>query len=958
MRDSIWSRFFRWVVFCLCFILFPLVLLNAGLQLSLQRQWEKYTEGQARRVTMRMEEILRATKERNFYYDLIDRLATHILAVSDRPILQERLAESFVKRYAGLIDLYLTGPQGDLFYPQQLPQGVTRFMVRKLHEIFVDFPANIQALVQQRKILWYFVGDDPDVADFLQMESSRRMAEIYPMGRRSMLYGKATPVGGVVGQVHKGARETWFPIRVLTEASNRKKRKLVLGLFSRDHFSGESLLNTTELSAVSQCLASIDHSAREWFVVGHLLVRVMVLDSNNKFWGMMRLDPVHEGMTWKNRALVYSILFFLLICGLSFGFLVMQWRVWFSIRWKLIGLFGIATGLPLVVLFVTGYDYLQRTEQNLKADAFSSLHESVKSLDQKFPQIIRDYKGVFARLQRNVKDPESEHELNVFLQQLGKKQEEMGFNTPKIAKKDGSLIGGDKKDKKQDDHFLLSLGIELMGRFNKAMGFKQELAAPPKQSVEALMLGDKHLSGMVAGLFKNLGEITRVSFGRAAERFLYMNVFQDAKGMAQSLFYLTIPSKYLFRTYLQKYMLLRQREIPYSRLFAFHQDEDAFHVPEGIGQEVWLKNFVERIQSRRSAVNDEIVLNGQTYLAVGIPGSQVDQYSLIHILPLAEVIALKQQLTTNLLLFGMLSLALSMAVGFMLSGQFLTPIGALAEGVQAINEGRFQHRVESLSDDELGQLSNSFNSTMERLEELSVAHTVQESLFPASKLELGSMEIFGQSVAATELGGDYYDYFAIDEKRLVILIGDVAGHGTASALLMAMAKATIVVEARNNPHPAHIMGVVNQMIFTAMRKKRMMTFFYALVDTENGEIEYVNAGHNSPFLLMAKEGTFIELKSEGYPLGTRKASAYKEQKVHLRSGDSLWCYTDGFPECPGSGQDILGYDLFKQSLARSRGVDALERCRAVYRSADVFRGATAQNDDMTLILLQHRGAGV
>ncbi|HNV68589.1 MAG TPA: SpoIIE family protein phosphatase [Candidatus Ozemobacteraceae bacterium] len=954
MKDTLFLRLFRWVIFCVCFIAFPLALLNYGLHMGLARHWEAYTNSEARRVTMRMEQILRASKDREFYYELIDRCASHLAASADRPLLQKRLAQHFMKRFDGLIDLYITNPKGEMVFPDDLPPGVSRFAVRKLHEGFAELPS-IRGLLRNLKILWYFLSDNPSNEDFPQMDVTRRMAEIYPMGRRSLLYGRIFPQGGVFGQVHKGAREAWFPVTLLAEKSNQKGQAMTLGLYSRERVSSETPLKANEVSVVTQGLAAIDHSARDWFVRDHLLVRVMTLDSNNKFWGLVRLDQQREGRLWKSRALVYSILLFFSIAIVSFCLLVLDWRIWFSIRWKLIGLFGIATGLPLVVLFVKGYDLLQSTEQNLKAEALTNLQESVKSLDLKFPQITRDYVALFGRLQKSITKPNDRQQLLAFFDELVRRREELGYNMPLILQRDGTIIVRDDRDRKNVDRFLMALGMELMTRFNKAMGFKEEAEVQTARSVEAAMLSDKNAVGLVHGLFKNMGQLARMSFGRS-DRFLYLSVFQDDRGMAHSIYFMSIPSKRIFHSYLQKYLLVRQREVPNSRLFAFHEDDANLHVPKAIHRESWLVNFVDRVRSRRGVVADELEIEGQPCMAVGIPGSQVDQYCLVQVLPLTELVAAKQQLSVQLLLFGVLCLALSMSVGFMLSGQFLRPIAALADGVQAINEGRFQHRVDRLSDDELGQLSNSFNVTMERLEELSVAHTVQESLFPATKLELGGMEVFGQSIAATELGGDYYDYFSVDDKRLVILIGDVAGHGTASALLMAMAKATITVEVRNNPHPAHMLEVVNQMIFTAMRKKRMMTFFYALVDTSTGEIEYVNAGHNSPFLLRVRDGQFLELASESYPLGTRKTMVYKQRKIDLAPGDSLWCYTDGFPECACEGRDQLGYDLFRQVLRESRGADAFERCQAVYRRINAMRGMVPQNDDMTMILLQHRGA--
>ncbi|HNV72882.1 MAG TPA: PP2C family protein-serine/threonine phosphatase, partial [Candidatus Ozemobacteraceae bacterium] len=258
---------------------------------------------------------------------------------------------------------------------------------------------------------------------------------------------------------------------------------------------------------------------------------------------------------------------------------------------------------------------------------------------------------------------------------------------------------------------------------------------------------------------------------------------------------------------------------------------------------------------------------------------------------------------------------------------------------------------ETLTHDELADLSESFNTTLEKLQELSVARTLQESLFPVAAVRIGAYEVFGKSVAATELGGDYFDYFSVGDHQVMLLIGDVAGHGTGSALQMAMAKTGMHFAVQIDPSPARVCERLNQMILSCMRKKQMMTFFCALVDTQSGVVRYANAGHNNPMLIRV-DGTIEEMGSGGYPLGVRKTVSYGEKELQVNPGDRIWCYTDGLPECRDAHDQDLGYDRLKAILRSASAETALDTCDQVLRHCHDYRKGAPQGDDMTLILLK------
>lgn len=318
------------------------------------------------------------------------------------------------------------------------------------------------------------------------------------------------------------------------------------------------------------------------------------------------------------------------------------------------------------------------------------------------------------------------------------------------------------------------------------------------------------------------------------------------------------------------------------------------------------------------------------------------------------------------LFFVLVGTALAIFQGLRIS----RPLKMLAWRADQIARGDLETRVEISSSDEIGMLGENFNYMADRLlilmretaekatleKELEVARTIQETLVPPPDLVARSfINLAGYFLPASQCGGDWWTVHDMPDGRLLIVIGDVTGHGVPSAMITAAAKAACdVARAQEGARltVTKLLEIMNKAIFESAKRKFVMTCFASIIDPRSRTITYANAGHNFPYLFRpgAPDGTdFQVLMSRGNRLGDLEDSTYQEKTASLQKGDVLVWYTDGIVECENERGEEYGEKRFRAAIRRAADLEPIAMRESVVSAAGSFFGERARKDDITMV---------
>jgi len=396
------------------------------------------------------------------------------------------------------------------------------------------------------------------------------------------------------------------------------------------------------------------------------------------------------------------------------------------------------------------------------------------------------------------------------------------------------------------------------------------------------------------------------------------------------------------------------RQPPFSlRVNAFpekHFMPEVFLFPEDVGR---ARDVAREVFDTSVTVRKVQASGTEEVLVIGFRGQNLSKYVLVAQTSLEPVKQHIYSLWITLLAVALLVLLSPLVIGVLLSSQILRPIGSLSEGMVAIQNRQFGHRVPVLTRDELGEMSGLMNQVIEGMGDLQVARIVQESLFPPTALDMEGFRITGSSRAMADIGGDYYDYFQISPDKLSGLIGDVSGHGVSAALIMGMAKCAVTLDESPDRSLVDILGQFNRFLIRTIKRKKMMTGFFFTLDVKTGLLTYANAGHNFPFLYSAGSGSIRDLEMASFPLGVRAKAEFKTDTVVLQPGDAILLYTDGLVESPGGPQgEGVGYELARDWFKQAAHLPPEGVLEQILASFDTYTLGRPPADDVTLVCLK------
>ena len=234
-------------------------------------------------------------------------------------------------------------------------------------------------------------------------------------------------------------------------------------------------------------------------------------------------------------------------------------------------------------------------------------------------------------------------------------------------------------------------------------------------------------------------------------------------------------------------------------------------------------------------------------------------------------------------------------------------------------------------------------------EQLALARDIQQALLPEPNKKLPFVLVCSQNIPCYEVGGDYFDYFDLEDGRLGFALGDVAGKGMSAALLTAMLQGIFSAQTLFNLPPSEILSNVNRHLVRRGMGNRFVTFFFGILDP-NGKCTYTNAGHNPPFYL-GRDGSVRELTEGGMVLGLFPTAQYECGTVYLRPGDHLVLFTDGVIEARNKKGDEFGEERLLSLLQKNARATVPEILTRLREAVEEFSAGTPQHDDITMMVL-------
>jgi phosphoserine phosphatase RsbU/P len=242
--------------------------------------------------------------------------------------------------------------------------------------------------------------------------------------------------------------------------------------------------------------------------------------------------------------------------------------------------------------------------------------------------------------------------------------------------------------------------------------------------------------------------------------------------------------------------------------------------------------------------------------------------------------------------------------------------------------------------------------------DLTIAARIQQSILPRTFPPFPhrkEIDIFAAMIPAKDVGGDFYDFFFLDEDHLAFVVGDVSGKGMPAAIFMALSRTLLKATAMKTPNPGDCLFQVNNLLIPECDAAMFVTIFYGILNLKTGGMEFSNGGHNSPYLIRS-DGTVNALERIGGPLvGKIPNLEYSSHTMQLNAGDALYIYTDGVTEAMDIDRSLFDEPRLLEYLQRSSSSSTTQLIHGALGEIKAFVHDAPQSDDITMLTLRYLG---
>lgn len=316
-------------------------------------------------------------------------------------------------------------------------------------------------------------------------------------------------------------------------------------------------------------------------------------------------------------------------------------------------------------------------------------------------------------------------------------------------------------------------------------------------------------------------------------------------------------------------------------------------------------------------------------------------------------------------------------ISILFTGKLTAPIRRLTKEVARIDGGNLDTPICITTGDEVEELGNAFNDMTVQLRqyigslatataekerirtELSLASRIQADMLPDSGHALRERKecsLYASMTPAKEVGGDFYDFFLTDEDHLVVLIADVSGKGVPASLFMVVARTLLQSRITGSDTLAEAVTGVNDRLCAGNKNGMFVTAWIGVLTLSTGVLTYVNAGHNPPLLGSYEKGYDYLKERGGFVLAGMEDMIYKQKVLQLVPGDTLFLYTDGVTEANDEDGNLYGESRLQALLNSRTEAEPEQLAKNVWNDIQDFQGKAEQFDDITMLVLNYRGA--
>ena len=628
-----------------------------------------------------------------------------------------------------------------------------------------------------------------------------------------------------------------------------------------------------------------------------------------------------------------------------------------SIRYKLVFIFALAVYMPTLSLWVLSYISIHDRRTAIENDTKKGMLDVLNKIDLGHQTSIDEAKECYKKLDKYIeslsgKPLPTASEIDSKLREIIGKNKDYSDVVNWLDIRTSDLTQVYTSYNEESNNRLKPIGRILALNGIEKYCPERLLKANVKKTPSDILVGDFMRNPIIgfSAIFERPRE-TVFQYFEGSGVYWYWNYFPDENNPIA--FYIgNIALRYTTMSYFNSVLKKKHNyENANLKLVCFQTNVIEF-LPEVASKYPDLKALIEVSKINKTIESAKVNYMNSQYYCICMPGNNIKNCFLLCLYPLAEIDYKIEQVRSAIYSIIMILLVIAIFTALLLARTFIIPVNELDRGLTALRKRDIETRINIENNDELGQLGIAFNQMIAEIKDMLLAGAVQKCLIPTGKYEMEGYDCIVYNQMATDVGGDYADIFELPGNRVLIVIGDVTGHGISSAFLTAMVKGCVYRFAHKDTPLTDILSKISNMIFELLKRKKLMTFCAIVLNKLTGSISICNAGHPYPIIHSSK-GITRTINEDNFPLGVSpKRNHHSIVNDSLMPDETLILFTDGFPEAEDANGKAYSYKAFNKFIENS-SIDSAEGLEIELKSEfQKHHGDAELSDDITFIIIK------